>query len=209
MEATSSLPLSLLVTSHHQPWYSNELHSDPIAKWFHLFDSTLTQSKSATDPIDCTTSSASYVNDLDHLSSNSSFPPLSSLLAIDCEMVVIRVDDDHDNNSTTSATDEPMLSSNSSSSKTKSKTKSISSLPPKPLSTPTLPVHSLPILPTMRIKTALARVSIVDYQGNVLLDTFCKPHGTVLDYKTEFSGVKESDLVNGSYEIHLPPIYYF
>ncbi|KAI8830145.1 ribonuclease H-like domain-containing protein [Chytridium lagenaria] len=48
----------------------------------------------------------------------------------------------------------------------------------------------------MQTKVALARVSIVDFHGKVLLDTFCKPKEVVVDYKTKYSGVTEEDLVD-------------
>ncbi|KAG9292512.1 hypothetical protein G9A89_002165 [Geosiphon pyriformis] len=38
-------------------------------------------------------------------------------------------------------------------------------------------------------KNALARVSIVDYEGKTVLDTFVKPKNEVTDYRTPFSGV--------------------
>ncbi|KAK8805336.1 hypothetical protein WA158_001993 [Blastocystis sp. Blastoise] len=44
--------------------------------------------------------------------------------------------------------------------------------------------------------SALARVSIVNYDGYVLLDTFVKPPEKVTDYRTRYSGVRESDLEN-------------
>ncbi|KAJ3323747.1 hypothetical protein HDU76_013573, partial [Blyttiomyces sp. JEL0837] len=45
-------------------------------------------------------------------------------------------------------------------------------------------------------KSALARVSIVDFEGNVLLDEFCKPAEEIVDYKTQFSGVTPQLLEN-------------
>ncbi|ORZ26831.1 ribonuclease H-like domain-containing protein [Catenaria anguillulae PL171] len=43
--------------------------------------------------------------------------------------------------------------------------------------------------------SALARVSIVNYHGHVVLDTFVAPQEPVTDYRTQFSGVTASDLV--------------
>lgn len=44
------------------------------------------------------------------------------------------------------------------------------------------------------VRSALARVSVVNYYGNVLLDTFVKVIEKVTDYRTEYSGVRPSDL---------------
>jgi RNA exonuclease 4 len=43
--------------------------------------------------------------------------------------------------------------------------------------------------------SVLARVSIVNYDGAVLLDKFVKPVEVVTDYRTFVSGVRKSDLV--------------
>ncbi|CAG8551616.1 980_t:CDS:2 [Paraglomus occultum] len=40
----------------------------------------------------------------------------------------------------------------------------------------------------------LARVSVVDYSGKVILDTFVKPRKPVTDYRTAVSGVHPEDL---------------
>lgn len=45
-------------------------------------------------------------------------------------------------------------------------------------------------------ESCLARVAIVNYKGKVLLDTFCAPKAKVLDYKTQWSGVREENLVD-------------
>lgn len=45
-------------------------------------------------------------------------------------------------------------------------------------------------------RSALARVSIVDFFGKVLYDTFVKPAKRVTDYRTQYSGVTKSDLEN-------------
>jgi len=59
--------------------------------------------------------------------------------------------------------------------------------------------------PSMRYSTArdkgdessLARVSVVNYYGCVLLDTFVRQRERVTDWRTAVSGVRESDMVNG------------
>lgn len=42
----------------------------------------------------------------------------------------------------------------------------------------------------------LARISIVNYHGNIILDTFVKPKEKVVDYKTWITGITRSDLEN-------------
>jgi RNA exonuclease 4 len=43
---------------------------------------------------------------------------------------------------------------------------------------------------------ALARVSIVNYYGNVLLDTFVSPTQRVTDWRTKHSGIRPADVLN-------------
>ncbi|OWZ55003.1 RNA exonuclease 4 [Cryptococcus neoformans c45] len=45
------------------------------------------------------------------------------------------------------------------------------------------------------MENTLARVSIVNYHGAVILDTFVQPREPVTDYRTWISGVKQSDLL--------------
>jgi RNA exonuclease 4 len=45
---------------------------------------------------------------------------------------------------------------------------------------------------------ALARVTIVDFNGAVLLDTFVSPTLPVVDYRTRVHGIQKSDLDNGN-----------
>lgn len=42
----------------------------------------------------------------------------------------------------------------------------------------------------------LARVSIVDYDGNILYDVMCQPNGIVTNYRTRYSGVWPQHLEN-------------
>ena len=41
---------------------------------------------------------------------------------------------------------------------------------------------------------ALARVSVVNYYGNVLLDTFVVPRERVTDWRTKYSGIRPADV---------------
>ncbi|ORY90376.1 ribonuclease H-like domain-containing protein [Syncephalastrum racemosum] len=45
-------------------------------------------------------------------------------------------------------------------------------------------------------KSELARVSLVNYFGAVLLDVFVKPQRPITDYRTEVSGIRPKDLKN-------------
>ena len=47
------------------------------------------------------------------------------------------------------------------------------------------------------IESTLARVSIVNYHGSIILDEFVRPREKVTDYRTWVSGVREEDLKNG------------
>ncbi len=48
-------------------------------------------------------------------------------------------------------------------------------------------------------ESALARVSIVNYHGALQMDEFVRPKERVVDYRTEFSGIRPKDLVKGIY----------
>jgi RNA exonuclease 4 len=47
-------------------------------------------------------------------------------------------------------------------------------------------------------ESSLARVSLVNFNGAVLLDEFVRQRERVVDYRTRFSGVRERDLINGA-----------
>jgi hypothetical protein len=47
-------------------------------------------------------------------------------------------------------------------------------------------------------ESSLARVSIVNFYGAVQLDAFVRQRERVVDYRTEFSGIRASDMVNGT-----------
>jgi RNA exonuclease 4 len=46
-------------------------------------------------------------------------------------------------------------------------------------------------------ESALARVSLVNYNGAVLMDDFVKPQERVTDFRTSVSGITPKHLVNG------------
>jgi RNA exonuclease 4 len=46
-------------------------------------------------------------------------------------------------------------------------------------------------------ESSLARVSIVNYHGKVILDEFVKQQKLVMDYRTPWSGIRASDMING------------
>src|SRR5436190_8611325 len=50
---------------------------------------------------------------------------------------------------------------------------------------------------------ALARVSIVNYYGNVLFDTFVSPTQRVTDWRTKYSGIRPADVLNSE---GIPPM---
>lgn len=43
-------------------------------------------------------------------------------------------------------------------------------------------------------KSALARISIVDYNNDVLYDVICRPEQEITDYRTRWSGIRPSDM---------------
>jgi len=47
-------------------------------------------------------------------------------------------------------------------------------------------------------ESSLARVSIVNFYGAVLIDEFVRQRERVVDYRTQFSGVREKDMINGA-----------
>jgi len=46
-------------------------------------------------------------------------------------------------------------------------------------------------------ESSLARVSLVNFYGAVQLDEFVRQRERVVDYRTQFSGVRKTDMVNG------------
>ncbi|KAM9309099.1 interferon-stimulated 20 kDa exonuclease-like 2 [Pholidichthys leucotaenia] len=49
-----------------------------------------------------------------------------------------------------------------------------------------------------RLLSALARCSIVSYDGDVIYDKFIKPRAFITDYRTRWSGIRPRDLVNAT-----------
>ncbi|EPS93894.1 hypothetical protein FOMPIDRAFT_1170159 [Fomitopsis schrenkii] len=47
-------------------------------------------------------------------------------------------------------------------------------------------------------ESSLARVSVVNYYGHVLLDVFVRQRERVVDYRTQWSGIRPKDMVNAS-----------
>jgi RNA exonuclease 4 len=43
----------------------------------------------------------------------------------------------------------------------------------------------------------VCRVSVVNYFGNVVLDTLIQPSRVVMDYRTDITGIKPQELKNG------------
>ena len=53
-------------------------------------------------------------------------------------------------------------------------------------------------------KSALARISIVNYDGHVLMDEFVRPDNHITDYRSWISGidVEDLELENGALTFH-------
>jgi hypothetical protein len=47
-----------------------------------------------------------------------------------------------------------------------------------------------------RDELSLARLTVCDIDGNVLMDEFCKPKLPIVDYLTIFSGIRPGQLEN-------------
>jgi RNA exonuclease 4 len=47
-----------------------------------------------------------------------------------------------------------------------------------------------------KLSNGLARISVVNEHGDVIVDTFCKPPGIVSDYRYEITGLTPSNLDN-------------
>ena len=51
-------------------------------------------------------------------------------------------------------------------------------------------------------ESSLARVSIVNFYGAVILDAFVRQRERVVDYRTQWSGVRAGDMVNGTWSVY-------
>ena len=47
-------------------------------------------------------------------------------------------------------------------------------------------------------ESSLARVSLVNYHGALQLDEFVRQRERVVDYRTQYSGVRPTDMVKGA-----------
>ena len=48
-------------------------------------------------------------------------------------------------------------------------------------------------------ESSLARVSLVNFHGAVILDEYVRQKERVVDYRTQWSGIRPNDLVNGAF----------
>lgn len=53
-------------------------------------------------------------------------------------------------------------------------------------------------------ESSLARVSLVNYHGAIIMDEFVRQRERVIDYRTEFSGIRPSDMINGRLKFFKP-----
>ena len=51
-------------------------------------------------------------------------------------------------------------------------------------------------------ESSLARVSLVNYYGAVQLDEFVQQRERVVDYRTQWSGVRKTDMIKGTLYIY-------
>jgi len=47
-------------------------------------------------------------------------------------------------------------------------------------------------------ESSLARVSLVNFYGAVIMDEFVRQKERVVDYRTQWSGIRESDMIHGT-----------
>lgn len=48
-------------------------------------------------------------------------------------------------------------------------------------------------------ESSLARISLVNWYGAVQLDVFVRQRERVVDYRTQWSGIREKDMIQGEY----------
>jgi len=59
-------------------------------------------------------------------------------------------------------------------------------------------------------ESSLARVSLVNYYGAVQLDEFVRQKERVVDYRTQWSGIREMDMIEGaSRGVHLKKVFFW
>lgn len=46
-------------------------------------------------------------------------------------------------------------------------------------------------------ESSLARVSVVNFHGEVIVDEFVRQKERVVDYRTQWSGIREKDMIKG------------
>jgi RNA exonuclease 4 len=56
-------------------------------------------------------------------------------------------------------------------------------------------------------ESALARVSLVNFHGAVILDTFVRQRERVVDYRTPFSGIRAADMAHGTHRSFLREVH--
>ena len=54
--------------------------------------------------------------------------------------------------------------------------------------------------------SVVARCSIVDYNGNIIYDSYIKPHLPIKDYRTQWSGIKPHHLSNAPTYLEARPL---
>ena len=52
-------------------------------------------------------------------------------------------------------------------------------------------------------ESSLARVSLVNFYGAEMLDIFVRQRERVVDYRTQWSGIRDTDMVLGEYAVHV------
>ena len=50
-------------------------------------------------------------------------------------------------------------------------------------------------------ESSLARVSLVNFYGVVQLDEFVRQRERVVDYRTQYSGIREADMIKGVFSV--------
>lgn len=56
-------------------------------------------------------------------------------------------------------------------------------------------------------ESSLARVSLVDWNGAVVLDEFVRQKERVTDWRTQWSGIREKDMTHGVFLLYSAPVF--